>query len=265
MEFYFLSNGVPDQMKTREALALYGFREQYKLRARAERILGLVTRSGSSDGDRTICIGRDRHAVSSLSVKLSAQASEKKANQLKAKKVQAMATHQAFARTVKEGSPNMTKSQKLSKCMGSCIIICDDIPEGWNGCDSLSFDIGPGPTLPFCKLHENLAWYFSGETAKIWINEAGCTFPSLACLREAKKAALAAHALRLEQQQRERDNRLAKAERERLRLAEEEHRQQEILRKASAYDRLVDADLTFHINYNVMYNDHCATKIFVKN
>ncbi|KAK7509842.1 uncharacterized protein IWZ02DRAFT_435929 [Phyllosticta citriasiana] len=96
VDFYFLTDGIPDKTKTPEPLALYELRDRKGLHEFAGRIAGLETKSGGSGEDRALCIGWDRSAVWNLVRQMDMQEHEKKEREQEAKWEASMEAHRDY-------------------------------------------------------------------------------------------------------------------------------------------------------------------------
>lgn len=160
IDYYFMTNGEPDQTKTPEPFAMYGFSGRAELHHMAEKVPGLHTISGGTDGNRTLCIGWNRLAVSHLAMAVSNQAHEEEKKKQEAEWKEAMEEHQDYVSNLGQGgSPQRKTTQtgkgkpsrcfELRRCIGSYIVKCDTVSDGWSSTGGFTMDIreGKGGTL----------------------------------------------------------------------------------------------------------------------
>ncbi|RSL53514.1 hypothetical protein CEP54_010386 [Fusarium duplospermum] len=160
LDYYFLTNGEPDQTKTPEAFAVYGFDGRASLHHMAERIPRLHTMSGGPDKNRTLCIGWSHSAVSCLAMAIGRQAYEEEKKKEESKWEEAMKAHQHYLSKSGQGSSSQGKKKpagkskpaqrfELGRCIGSYIVKCDAVSDGWSSMSDFTMDIceGKGGTL----------------------------------------------------------------------------------------------------------------------
>ncbi|KAH6608570.1 hypothetical protein Trco_001916 [Trichoderma cornu-damae] len=152
MDFYFLTDGKPDQAKTLEPLALHGFAKAWKLESMAWSTPGLHACNGGMSDDRTLCIGWDRGEVFKLARSITERAYTADKALRKAKWEQQLEAHRRYtarkqSRETAGGADGCPKPFSLDSCQGSYIIQCDTITEGWTSDmtgDTLMMDISRG-------------------------------------------------------------------------------------------------------------------------
>ncbi|ETS79927.1 hypothetical protein PFICI_07456 [Pestalotiopsis fici W106-1] len=165
MEHYFLTNGRPDESKTPEPMALYGYDDRHLLRAAAERVPGLETWSGGTGSMRTICIGWNRSAVISLARHVDRQSSRQEAERSDNLWLTAMKDHDRLVQQVrKEGPRVQTRSIEpptLQKCRGSYVIRCEEVSGQWPSMAPFTLDVSRGvaPSISAGRLDMG---YFDG-------------------------------------------------------------------------------------------------------
>ncbi|KPM35999.1 hypothetical protein AK830_g10566 [Neonectria ditissima] len=150
MKHYFLTDGLPDELKAPKPLALHGFGETEKLQAKAEPIPGLHIHSGGSD---VVCIGWDRDAVVSLASRVTAKAAKTQKKRTTNKWEESLEAHRQYVASQdsssqgQRGRPAKRPSlqwSNLEKCVGSYVVQCNKISKGW--------DVRAGDlTLDICK------------------------------------------------------------------------------------------------------------------
>ncbi|KAJ4320376.1 hypothetical protein N0V84_005870 [Fusarium piperis] len=155
MDYYFMTNGEPDQTKTPEAFAVHGFSGRASLHNMAEKVPGLHTMSGGPDENRTLCIGWDRSAVSRLAMIISNQAYEEEKKKRESEWEKAMEEHENYVLNFDQGgSPQRKKSRTgkgkpsqsfdLGRCIGSYVVKCDTVSDGWSSMGDFTMDICEG-------------------------------------------------------------------------------------------------------------------------
>ncbi|KAL7803344.1 hypothetical protein V8C44DRAFT_344411 [Trichoderma aethiopicum] len=154
VDMYFLTDGKPDKSKTPEPMALSGLRQSWQLRTMAEGIPGLHTRIAYSKPDAEFCIGWDEKEVNALADRITERAREAERALKKAKWDQQMVRHKKYLVRAAEkgrGRDKQTKPFDLDHCVGSYIIQCPAIEDGWDlGDQTLTMDI--------CKGKANSLW-----------------------------------------------------------------------------------------------------------
>lgn len=155
LDYYFLTNGEPDQTKTPEAFAVYGFNGRASLHHMAEKIPGLHTMSGGPDQNRTLCIGWSDSAVRRLAIAIDRQAHEEEKEKQGSKWEKAMEAHRNYVSKFNQGSSSQGKKTRtgkgkpaqnfeLGQCVGSYIVKCDVVSDGWSSMSHFTMDICEG-------------------------------------------------------------------------------------------------------------------------
>ncbi|KAH8683847.1 hypothetical protein BGZ61DRAFT_455347 [Ilyonectria robusta] len=139
IEYYFLTDGQPDQAKTTKPLAVHGFGDRASLHRIAERVDGLHTVSGGTGMDRTLCIGWHLGAVRSLAEGISAEAAKIRKQQQDSKWENAMEAHRQYVKQ------SQAPSFDLQRCRGSYIVQCLPVSNGWSETRDITF------TLDVCR------------------------------------------------------------------------------------------------------------------
>lgn len=154
LDYYFLTNGEPDQTKTPEAFAVYGLDDMLPLERMVAGIPGLHL-SGGYYEDRTFCIGWDRLAVGRLILAIRRQAHEEERRKQESEWEKVMEAHHDYvlksnkgssAECKREGTGKGRPSQsfQLGRCTGSYIVKCDTVSDEWPGMGGFTMDIGDG-------------------------------------------------------------------------------------------------------------------------
>ncbi|KAK5994908.1 hypothetical protein PT974_03295 [Cladobotryum mycophilum] len=143
MNLYFLTDGAADKDKTPEPLVLYDFDGVWKLNQMIGNIVGLHKASGRLDQGIAVCLGWDRSAVESTAEEITNQTTNKKNEKLCATWDKQMEAHHRYMDRLKQS--NSTKSNKgstteqnspesfdLQRCVGSYVVKCDAVSEGWD-------------------------------------------------------------------------------------------------------------------------------------
>jgi hypothetical protein len=138
---YFLDeNDKPDQSKTPEPLPLPGFANRAALHQAAERISGLHTVSGGTDySSRVLVIGWDRDKVRQEASRIGREQASEQKEERDEEWEEKMQDHRDYVARCKgvKGS----KAFQAKYAVGSYIIECKRISEGWSDADDLTMNI----------------------------------------------------------------------------------------------------------------------------
>ncbi|KAH6986915.1 hypothetical protein EDB80DRAFT_731134 [Ilyonectria destructans] len=156
MEYYFLTEGQPDQAKTTKPLAVHGFDDRSSLHSIAERVNGLHTENGENGDNRTACLRWDRNAVCGLAGRIDAEAAKIRKQQQDSQWENAMEAHRQYVKQSSQGeTPQGQKgtsakrarapSFDLQRCRGSYIVQCKPVSNGWSEHGDSTF------TLDVCR------------------------------------------------------------------------------------------------------------------
>lgn len=109
----------------------------------------------------------------------------------------------------------------------------------------------------------DIAWYLTSNYSHGTMAQIGCNTPCLTCIRKAKQAASEMHVAQLEREECLRKERIRAAEEARIEEAEKKRADDEIVRKAKAYDLLSEKDFHFTINnYNNFHLTHIGDNYY---
>ncbi|KAM6540370.1 hypothetical protein FALCPG4_002088 [Fusarium falciforme] len=155
LDYYFLTDGEPDQTKTPEAFAVYGFGGRASLHHMAEKIPGLHTMSGGPGENRTICIGWSDSAVRRLAMAIGRQAHEEEKKKQESEWEKAMEAHHDYVSNFNQASSSQGKKTRtgkgkpsqnfeLGRCVGSYLVKCDAVSDGWSSRSDFTMDIWEG-------------------------------------------------------------------------------------------------------------------------
>jgi hypothetical protein len=142
---YFLDeNGQPDRSKTPKPLPFLDFRDQWSLHTAAEKVPGLHTCSGGTDGDaRVWVIGWDRNNVRSVAHEIDA---EQRAEDMDRAKAECEKKQRHVAR---RGKAEASRAFKPADAVGAYVVECKSISEEWDNANDLTMNIsqGTGPIV----------------------------------------------------------------------------------------------------------------------
>ncbi|KAK7430672.1 hypothetical protein QQZ08_002716 [Neonectria magnoliae] len=155
LEYYFLTDGLPDKTKTPEPLALHGFDDAWSMKRKTDSIPDLHSRIGGPLSKSLVCIGWDRDAVWALAKRLKEEAAKAQKKLDDARWEEKMEAHRQYlARSSRDGPSRSTRGRPtnetspgsftLERCLGSYLVQAEEVTDGWD-------DVRPGDlTLDIC-------------------------------------------------------------------------------------------------------------------
>lgn len=157
LDRYYLTDGKPDQTKTPETLVLNSEGRLSDLSWKARDIPGLHTWSSTNNiMDPVTCfIGWDRDEIMRLGKEFSDREDEAEKARRRSKWEEHMETHKKYIASIQpkeeaaDGVDESSNPFDLDRCIGSYIIRCDAILDGWateHTGDTLSMDISYNST-----------------------------------------------------------------------------------------------------------------------
>ncbi|KAL2678533.1 hypothetical protein Neosp_009281 [[Neocosmospora] mangrovei] len=141
LEFYFLTDGKPDENKTHLPLALYGYDLMGPLYMRAQRIRGLSGLIGFDGVSQVLCVGWDYWAVLALSKSIGKMSKQDIKNRQQKGR-------QHFGTLL---APHALPLN-LEQLIGSYVIQLRSLSEHWDMADTFTLDIASGYGRLFYKI-----------------------------------------------------------------------------------------------------------------
>lgn len=142
VDYYFLTDGLPDESKTPEPLVMHGCTKLYRVTEQVDRVPGLALRVGGTGPPQIVCIGWGAVAVSAMADKIG---KDWDAEQL-AKATAAMEERGRYTDKLwSERSVKYTRGRKrrlnVQRCVGSYVLTSYDIEPSESGYGPLTLDI----------------------------------------------------------------------------------------------------------------------------
>lgn len=139
INYYFLTNGIPDRTKTPEPLALYGLKDKFGIFFASSEISGLSTTKGSFYGEHTVCIGWDSDKLHALAKEVAKEDERLQREKQDARWEKCMEMHHKYVSDLeKNASPrndDTNASERpsfyLHRSRGSYIVKCDPVRDEW--------------------------------------------------------------------------------------------------------------------------------------